>query len=92
MIFDWIRKKPELAVEVLGEDIVVTLPGTSCRVVYTKGRDNKLVTSTFRHSRCRISIEGSPSRSSSPWHGRLPTRKQRTWAGSREGGRQRYLN
>ena len=47
MIFDWIRKKPELAVEVLGEDIVVSLPGTSCRVVYTKGRDDTLVASTF---------------------------------------------
>ncbi|MFZ2018180.1 MAG: hypothetical protein WAU90_05835 [Methyloceanibacter sp.] len=47
MIFDWLRKKPELAVEVLGEDIVVSLPGTSCHVVYTKGRDNKLVASTF---------------------------------------------
>ena len=47
MIFDWIRKKPELAIEVLGEDIVVSLPGTSCRVVYTKSRDNKLVASTF---------------------------------------------
>ena len=36
-----------MTVEVLGADIVVTLPGTSCRVVYSKTADNKLVASTF---------------------------------------------
>ena len=36
-----------MAVEVLGADIVVTLPGTNCRVVYSKTEDNKLVASTF---------------------------------------------
>ena len=46
MIFDWFRR-PKLTVEVLGADIVVTLPGTSCRVVYSKTADNKLVASTF---------------------------------------------
>jgi hypothetical protein len=35
MILDWFRT-PKLKVAVLGEDIVVTMPGTSCRVVYTK--------------------------------------------------------
>jgi len=47
MILDWFRKKPEVAVEVLGGDIVVTLPGTNCRIAYTKTRDNKLIASTF---------------------------------------------
>jgi len=46
MIFDWFRK-PHLTVEVLGADIVVTMPGTGCRVVYSKTEDNKLVASTF---------------------------------------------
>jgi hypothetical protein len=46
MILDWF-KKPKLTVEVLGPDIVVKMPGTSCRVVYTKTEDNKLIASTF---------------------------------------------
>ena len=46
MMLDWFRK-PHLTVEVLGADIVVTMPGTGCRVVYTKTEDNKLVASTF---------------------------------------------
>jgi hypothetical protein len=46
MILDWFRR-PHLTVDVLGADIVVTMPGTSCRVVYTKTEDNKLVASTF---------------------------------------------
>jgi hypothetical protein len=36
-----------LTVEVLGADIVVTMPGTGRRVVYSKSEDNKLVASTF---------------------------------------------
>ena len=50
MILAWFRK-PKLAVEVLGADIVVTMPGTSCRVVYTKTEDNKLIASTFSASK-----------------------------------------
>ena len=50
MILDWF-KKPKLTVEVLGADIVVTMPGTSCRVVYTKTEDNKLIASTFSASK-----------------------------------------
>ena len=50
MILAWFRK-PKLTVEVLGADIVVTMPGTSCRVVYTKTEDNKLVASTFSASK-----------------------------------------
>jgi len=46
MILDWFRK-PHLTVEVLGADIVVTMPGTGCRVVYSKTEANKLVASTF---------------------------------------------
>ena len=41
MILAWFRN-PKLTVEVLGADIVVTMPGTSCRVVYTRTEDNKL--------------------------------------------------
>ena len=48
MILNWFKKKPELRVEVLGTEIVVTMPGSSCRIVYTKTEDNKLVVSTFR--------------------------------------------
>ena len=50
MILAWFRK-PKLTIEVLGADIVVTRPGTSCRVVYTKTEDNKLVASTFSTSK-----------------------------------------
>ena len=46
MILAWFRK-PKLTVEVLGADIVVTMPGTSCQVVYTRTEDNKLVASSF---------------------------------------------
>src|SRR5262249_53616714 len=44
-------KKPTLTVEVSGADIVVTLPGTGCRVAYTKSEDNKLIASSFSASR-----------------------------------------
>jgi len=50
MILAWI-KKPTLTVEVSGADIVVTLPGTGCRVAYTKSEDNKLIASSFSASR-----------------------------------------
>ena len=50
MILAWFRQ-PKVAVEVLGADIVVTMPGTSCRVVYTKTEDNKLIASTFSASK-----------------------------------------
>ena len=40
-------QKAEVDDRGLGADIVVTLPGTSCRVVYSKTADNKLVASTF---------------------------------------------
>jgi hypothetical protein len=46
MILDWFRK-PKLTVEVFRSDILVTMPGTSCRVIYAKTEDNKLVASTF---------------------------------------------
>ena len=57
MIFDWFRK-PHLTVEVLGADIVVTMPGTSCRVVYTKTDDNKLIASTFTASKVPAETRG----------------------------------
>jgi hypothetical protein len=50
MILD-LFKKPKLTVEVSGADIVVTLPGTGCRVAYTKSEDNKLIVSSFSASR-----------------------------------------
>ena len=50
MILAWF-KKPKLTVEVFGAAIVVTMPGTSCRVVYTKTEDNKLIASTFTASK-----------------------------------------
>ena len=39
--------RPKISVRVLGPDIIVTLPGTSFRVMYTKTEDNKLVASGF---------------------------------------------
>lgn len=50
MILDWF-KKPKVIVDVLGADIVVTMPGTTCRVVYTKTDDNKLIANTFAASK-----------------------------------------
>jgi hypothetical protein len=50
MIFAW-TKKPNLTVEVSGADLVVTLPGTGCRIAYTKSEDNKLIASSFSASR-----------------------------------------
>jgi len=40
-------ERPKISVRVLGPDIIVTLPGTSFRVMYTKTKDNKLVASGF---------------------------------------------
>jgi hypothetical protein len=50
MILGWL-KKPTLTVEVSGADIIVRLPGTGCRVAYTKSDDDKLIASSFSSSR-----------------------------------------
>jgi len=50
MILGWF-KKPKVVVDALGGDIVVTMPGTSRRVVYIKTDDNKLVASNFSGSK-----------------------------------------
>ena len=39
--------RPKISIRVLGSDIIVTMPGTSFRVMYTKTEDNKLVASGF---------------------------------------------
>ena len=36
-----------MSVRVLGPDIIVTMPGTSFRVMYTKTEDNKLIANGF---------------------------------------------
>jgi len=51
MILSWLRKKPEPTVEVVGERIIVTLPGTTSRVVYSMAPDGKLVASNFTTSK-----------------------------------------
>jgi hypothetical protein len=38
----WFRRR-KVSVRVLGPDIVVTMPGTSFRIMYTKTEDNKLI-------------------------------------------------
>ena len=42
----WFRR-PKVSVQVFGPDIVVTLHGTSFRVLYTKTEDNKLIANGF---------------------------------------------
>ena len=46
----WFRR-PKVSVQVLGPDIVVTLHGTSFRVLYTKTEDNKLIANGFAANR-----------------------------------------
>ena len=46
----WFRR-PKVSVQVFGPDIVVTLPGTSFRVLYTKTEDNKLIANGFEVNR-----------------------------------------
>ena len=46
----WFRR-PKVSVQVFGPDIVVTLPGTSFRVLYTKTEDNKLIANGFAANR-----------------------------------------
>ena len=50
MWLDWSRQ-PKLSVRVLGPDIIVTMPGTSFRVMYTKTEDNKLIANGFASNR-----------------------------------------
>jgi hypothetical protein len=42
----WFRR-PKVSVQVLGPDIIVTMPGTSFRVIYTKTEDDTLIASGF---------------------------------------------
>ena len=53
--------RPKISVRVLGPDIIVTMPGTSFRVMYTKTEDNKLVASGFSarklvNEECQVSF------------------------------------
>ena len=42
----WFRR-PKVSVLVFGPDIIVTMPGTSFRVIYTKTEDNRLIATDF---------------------------------------------
>jgi hypothetical protein len=42
----WFRR-PKVSVLVFGPDIIVTMPGTSFRVIYTRTEDNKLIANGF---------------------------------------------
>ena len=46
----WFRRQ-KVSVLVLGPDIIVTMPGTSLRVMYTKAEDNKLIVNGFATKR-----------------------------------------
>jgi hypothetical protein len=46
MILSWFRK-PKIAVEVAGDEIVVTMPGTSFKVVYEKTDEGQLIANSF---------------------------------------------
>ena len=46
----WFRRS-KVSVRVLGPDIIVTMPGTSFRVMYTKTEDNKLIAYGFASNR-----------------------------------------
>jgi hypothetical protein len=46
MMLAWFRK-PKVAVEHTGPDIIVTMPGTGYRIIYTKTEDGKLVAHSF---------------------------------------------
>ena len=51
MRLSWIRR-PKIAVEVSGDEIIVTMPGTSFKVIYEKLNAAQLVAKTFtaRHN------------------------------------------
>jgi hypothetical protein len=58
MILDWFRR-PKLTVEHSGPDIIVTMPGTGYRVIYTKTENGKLIAHSFatpkmQHQKSRI--------------------------------------
>jgi hypothetical protein len=42
----WFRR-PKISVEVLGSEIIVSMPGTSFNVVYEKTDDNQLLANSF---------------------------------------------
>ena len=46
----WFRRS-KVSVRVLGPDIIVTMPGTNFRVMYTKTEDNKLIANGFATKR-----------------------------------------
>ena len=46
MILSWFRK-PKIVTEVAGNEIVVTLPGTNFRVIYTHMGKGQLVANSF---------------------------------------------
>ena len=50
MGLDWFRRS-KVSVRVLGADIIVTMPGTNFRVMYTKTEDNKLIANGFATKR-----------------------------------------
>ncbi len=53
--------RSKIHVEVLGDEIVVTMPGTDFSIVYEKVEDNRLIASTFsarkvQNKTCKVSF------------------------------------
>ena len=46
MKLSWFRRS-KITVEVLDNEILVTMPGTSFSIVYEKAKDNQLIASSF---------------------------------------------
>jgi hypothetical protein len=46
MKLSWFRRS-KITVEVLDDEILVTMPGTSFSIVYEKTKDNQLIASSF---------------------------------------------
>jgi hypothetical protein len=50
MILSWFRR-PKVVAEVAGDEIIVTMPGSSFKVTYTKAESGQLVASSFDSSK-----------------------------------------
>ena len=60
MKLSWFRKS-KITVEVLDDEILVTMPGTSFSIVYEKTKNNQLIASSFsgrkmQDERCSVSF------------------------------------
>jgi hypothetical protein len=85
MKLSWFGRS-KITVEVLGDEILVTMPGTSFSIVYEKTKDNQLIASSFsgRNNQDEKSKVSFPRFLALAWTAANEKAKEFGWIASRD--------